>query len=181
MARELSVIREDSKENNASNTVSVNKSPNGVAKKSPNSVAFERKKKVLDQKMAKRNTIRVDKVAADKQHQQKKDIRKRSYNYGKNHYDKTNWSQGAALRRDNHNDIHDLQKIAKEIKLCHETTLGSLYNKVRQMDYREQDRAQGSVQGIVQGRAQGGKSRKNKRNTRRKQNTRKTRKRRRTM
>jgi hypothetical protein len=173
MARELSVIREDSKENEALNTVSLKKSPNGVAKKSPNSVAFDRKKKVIDQKMAKRNTIRVDKVAADKQHQQKKDIRKRSYNYGKNHYDKTNWSQGAALRRDNHNDIHDLQKIAKEIKLCHETTLGSLYNKVLEMDYREQDRAQGIVQG--------GKSRKNKRNTRRKQNTRKTHKRRRTM
>jgi len=165
MARELSVIREDSKENEALNTVSL--------KKSPNSVAFDRKKKVLDQKMAKRNTIRVDNAAADKQHQQKKDIRKRSYNYGKNHYDKTNWSQGAALRRDNHNDIHDLQKIAKEIKLCHETTLGSLYNKVLEMDYREQDRAQGIVQG--------GKSRKNKRNTRRKQNTRKTHKRRRTM
>ena len=151
MARDLSVIREDSKEDETSNIVSNNTAPSSKKKAS-----LERKKKKLDTAMNKRQQERIK----ENRKREKRSLNSKAKAFGKSLFDKKNWSQAAALRMDTHNTIADLNVLITDLDSCHKSKMGALVNRVKQ---------------IVNTPTGGSKTRKNKRN-RRRQKTRKMRK-----
>jgi len=148
MARDLSAIREHSIEDGTSNIVS-----NTTAPSSKKKVSLERKKKIKEIAMDKRQRERIN----ENRKRERRSLNSKAKAYGKSLFDKNNWSQAAALRMDTHNDIADLNMLVKDLDSCHKSKMGALVSRIKQMDNTSKG---------------GRKTRKNKRG-RRRQKTRK--------
>jgi len=148
MARDISSLREDSKEDETSNILTTNTAPNSKTKAN-----LERNKSIKNIAMSQREQLRINKIRK-REHQS---LNKKAHAFGKSLVDNKHWSQAAALRLDNHNDIRDLNVLVNDLDSCHKSKMGDIRNRVKQMENTQRG---------------GRKTRKNKRG-RRRQKTRK--------